>query len=60
MKVRVPKLNPLVFTKSGEYNVYDDAALKEQLFEYVQLPPARQLIGLHFNISGIKYQLTQN
>lgn len=36
MKVRVPKLNPLVFTKSGEYNVYDDAALKEQLFPYVQ------------------------
>ena len=37
MKVRVPKLNPLVFTNSsGEYNVYDDAALKEQLFPYVQ------------------------
>lgn len=36
MKVRVPKLNPLVFAKSGEYNVYDDASLKEQLFEYVQ------------------------
>jgi len=37
MKVRVPKLNPLVFTKSdGEYNVYDDAALKEQLFPYIQ------------------------
>ena len=37
MKVRVPKLNPLVFTKSGgEYNVYNDAALKEQLFQYVQ------------------------
>lgn len=37
MKVRVPKLNPLVFTNSsGEYNVHDDAALKEHLFPYVQ------------------------
>lgn len=37
MKVRVPKLNPLVFTNSnGEYNVYHDAELKEQLFPYLQ------------------------
>lgn len=37
MKVRVPKLNPLVFTNSsGEYNVYRDAELKEQLFPYLQ------------------------
>ena len=36
MKVRVPKLNPLIFTKDGEYNVYHDAELKEQLFPYLQ------------------------
>lgn len=37
MKIRVPKLNPLIFTNSnGEYNVYHDAELKEQLFPYLQ------------------------
>ena len=36
MKVRVPKLNPLIFSQTGEYNPYNDAALKEQLFGYVQ------------------------
>lgn len=48
MKVRVPKLNPLVFAKSGEYNVYDDASLKEQLFEYVQSYAATDRITFQF------------
>ena len=48
MKVRVPKLNPLVFTKSGEYNVYDDAALKEQLFTYIQPYASTDRITLQF------------
>lgn len=53
MKVRVPKLNPIIFSQTGEYNPYNDAALKEQLFAYSQPYAATDRITFQIQWDGI-------